>query len=111
MSKNVTQCQSVTYFSTQALNATLQLSVFDLTALILKSFENWLVVLDPEGMVQSLKLGLLPGTPEMTDKELAWEKVPGSEQRGKRQIDGRGKWVSTGTEGKVQHNVGDYVVF
>ena len=44
------------------------------------------MVLDPEGMVQSLKLDLLPGTPEMTDEELAWEKVPGGEQRGKRRI-------------------------
>lgn len=78
---------STLHFSTQALKATLQLSVFDLTALILKSFENWLVVLDPEGMVQSLKLGLLPGTPEMTDKELAWEKV----HQDKNQVVGKGR--------------------
>ena len=92
-----TRCQSVTYFSTQALKATLQLTVFDLMALILKPFENWLVVLDPEGMVQSLKLCLLPGSPEMTDQELAWEKVPGIEQRGKWQI-------GEGWEGKTGIN-------
>lgn len=95
--KMFTQCQSVTYFSTQALKATLQLTVFDLMALILKPFENWLVVLDPEGMVQSLKLCLLPGSPEMTDEELAWEKVPGIEQRGKWQI-------GEGWEGKTGIN-------
>lgn len=40
------------------------------------------VVLDPQWMIHSPKLNLLPGSPKMRDQELAGEKVPGSEQKG-----------------------------
>lgn len=44
------------------------------------------MVPDPEGMVHSLKLYLLPGSPEMRDQELAGEKV----HQDKNQVVGKG---------------------
>lgn len=98
----------LTYFSTQVLEATLLLTVFGLVACVLQPFEHWPVVPGPEGVVQSSKLYLLCGSPEMRDQELAGEKVPGSAPRGWQQREERRveQWESM-CEKKMQYNVGN----
>lgn len=71
---------TLAYFSTQVLEATLQLSVFDLAACLLHPLEHWQVVLSPERMVCSPKRYLLGRSPEMRDQELTREIVPGSQR-------------------------------
>lgn len=43
---------------------------------MLEPFEHWPVVLNPEGMVHSPKLHMLPWSPEMRDQDLTGEEVP-----------------------------------
>lgn len=86
MNRNITNYirwkrdDTLAYFSTQVLKATLQLSVFDLAACLLHPLEHWQVVLSPERMVLSPKRYLLIRGPEMRDQELTREIVPDSQR-------------------------------
>lgn len=70
------------YISAQVQQAALELAVFDTAARLLQPRHDGPVVPGPEGMVHSSELHLLPGSPELRDQDLPWEKVPGRGQRG-----------------------------
>lgn len=77
------------YISAQVQQAALELALFDTAARLLQPCDDGPVVPGPEGMVHSSELHLLPGSPELRDQDLPWEKVPGRRQRGQRGVSRR----------------------
>lgn len=73
-------CDAFFYLSTEILQKTSQVTIFHLVACILELFEHCLVALCPVGMIESPKLQLLLGGPEMRNQKLTREKVPECEQ-------------------------------
>lgn len=75
------------YFGAQVQQAALELAVFDTAACVLQRCDDGPVVLSSERMVHSSELYLLPGSPELRDQDLPWEKVPGrGKDRGQRGV-------------------------
>lgn len=80
------------YFSAQVQQAAPELAVFDTAACVVQPCDDGPVVLSSERVVHSSELHLLPGSPELRDQDLPWEKVPGrGKERGQRGVSRHGK--------------------